>query len=68
MTRSTNEIIKEAARVLARQEKLQKEMREIERRVRELCLEYGTAERCWGLAPHHLRQAVESRTNKKIAA
>ena len=68
MTRSTNEIIKEAARVLARQEKLQKEMREIERRVRELCLEYGTAERCWGLAPHHLRQAVESRTNRKIAA
>lgn len=68
MTRSTNEIIKEAARVLARQEKLQKEMREIERRVRELCLEYGTAERCWGLAPHHLRQAVESRTSRKIAA
>lgn len=68
MTRSTNEIIKEAARVLARQEKLQKEMREIEKRVRELCLEYGSAERCWGMAPHHLRQAVEIRTNKKIAA
>lgn len=68
MTRSTNEIIKEAARVLARQEKLQKEMREVEKRVRELCLEYGSAERCWGMAPHHLRQAVEIRTNKKIAA
>lgn len=68
MTRSTNEIIKEAARVLARQEKLQKEMREIEKRVRELCLEYGSAERCWGMAPHHLRQAVEIRTNKKTAA
>jgi hypothetical protein len=68
MNRSTNEIIKEAARVLARQEKLRKETREIEQRVRELCLEYGSAERCWGVAPHHLRQAVESRTQKRIAA
>ena len=68
MTRSTNEIIKEAARVLARQDKLRKEQRELEKRVRELCLEYGSAERCWGMAPHHLRQAVESRTSRKIAA
>ncbi len=68
MNRSTDEIIKEAARVLARQEKLRKEQRDIEKRVRELCLEYGSAERCWGVAPHHLRQAVESRTKRKIAA
>lgn len=68
MTRTSNEIIKEAARVLGRQEKLRKEMREIEQRVRSLCLEFGAAERCWGLAPHHLRQAVEARTKKKIVA
>ena len=68
MNRSTDEIIKEAARVLARQEKLRKEQRDIEKRVRELCLEYGSAERCWGVAPHHLRQAVESRTKLRIAA
>lgn len=68
MTRSTNEIIKEAARVLIRQEKLRKEQREIEQRVRELCREFETAERCWGIAPHMLRQEVETRTSKKIAA
>lgn len=68
MNRSTNDILKEAARVLARQEKLRKEMRETEQRVRELCLEYGAAERCWGVAPHHLRQAVETRTKRRIAA
>ncbi len=68
MNRSTDEIIKEAARVLARQEKLRKEQRDIEKRVRELCLEYGSAERCWGVAPHHLRQAVESRAKRRIAA
>lgn len=68
MTRTSNEIIKDAERVLIRQEKLRKEMREIEQRVRSLCLEFGAAERCWGLAPHHLRQAVEARTNRKIVA
>ena len=68
MNRSTDEIIREAARVLARQDKLKREQREIEQRVRELCLEYGTAERCWGVAPHHLRQAVEVRTKRRIAA
>lgn len=68
MTRETNEIIKEAARVLAKQEKLRKEQRAIETRVRELCREYELAERCWGVAPHHLRQAVESRAKKKLAA
>lgn len=68
MNRSVNEIIKDAERVLIRQEKLRKEMREIEQRVRALCLEFGTVERCWGVAPHHLRQAVEARTNRKIVA
>jgi hypothetical protein len=68
MTRSTNDILKEAARVLARQEKLRKEQREIETRVRELCREYELAERCWGVAPHHLRQAAETRTSRKTAA
>jgi hypothetical protein len=68
MTRSTNDIIKEAARVLAKQEKLRKEQRAVEQRVRELCREYELAERCWTIAPHHLRQAVEARTKKRIAA
>lgn len=68
MTRETKDIIKEAERVLIRQEKLRKEQRALDTRVRELCLEYSTAERCWGVAPHHLRQAVEIRTNRKIAA
>jgi hypothetical protein len=68
MTRSTNEIIREAARVLAKQDKLRKEQRVLETRVRELCREFETAERCWALAPHTLRQEVEARTNRKIAA
>lgn len=68
MTRGTNEIIKEAARVLARQDKLRKEQRALDTRVRELCREFEMSERCWGLAPHMLRQEVETRTNKKIAA
>ena len=68
MTRDTNEIIKEAARVLAKQDKLRKEQRALDTRVRDLCREFEIAERCWGLAPHMLRQEVETRTNKKIAA
>jgi hypothetical protein len=68
MTRSTDEIIREAARVLSKQEKLRKEQRVLDTRVRELCREFETAERCWGLAPHMLRQEVETRTNKKIVA
>ena len=38
------------------------------RRVRELCREFETAERCWGLAPHMLRQEVETRTKKRVSA
>ena len=68
MTRDTNEIIKEAARVLAKQDKLRKEQRALDTRVRELCREFEIAELCWGLAPHMLRQEVETRTSKKIAA
>lgn len=68
MTRDTNEIIKEAARVLAKQDKLRKEQRALDTRVRDLCREFEMAERCWGLAPHMLRQEVETRTNRKIAA
>jgi hypothetical protein len=68
MTRPTNEILREAARVLAKQDKLRKEQRALDTRVRELCREFEMAERCWGLAPHMLRQEVETRTNRKIAA
>jgi hypothetical protein len=68
MTRPTNEILREAARVLAKQDKLRKEQRALDTRVRELCREFEIAERCWALAPHMLRQEVETRTNKKIAA
>lgn len=69
MTRSTNEIMREAARVFAKQEKLKREQRDVETRVRELCREYELAERCWGVAPFMLRQEVEGRrTKKRIAA
>jgi hypothetical protein len=68
MTRDTNEIIREAARVLAKQEKLRKEQRVLDTRVRELCREFELAERCWAIAPHMLRQEVETRTKKRIAA
>jgi hypothetical protein len=68
MTRSTDEIIKEAARVLSKQEKLRKEQRVLDTRVRELCREFEIAERCWALAPHMLRQEVEARTKKRISA
>lgn len=68
MTRDTNDIIREAARVLAKQEKLRKEQRVLDTRVRELCREFELAERCWAIAPHMLRQEVETRTKKRIAA
>lgn len=68
MTRSTNEIIKEAARVLARQDKLRSEQRALDQRVRELCREFEASEHCWALAPHMLRKEVELRTSKRVAA
>lgn len=68
MIRSTNEIMREAARVFAKQEKLKREQRDVETRVRELCREYELAERCWGVAPFMLRQEVETRTKRRIAA
>lgn len=68
MTRSTNDIVREAARVLAKQDKLRKEQRVLETRVRELCREFEIAERCWALAPHMLRQEVEARTKKRVSA
>jgi hypothetical protein len=68
VTRSTNDIVREAARVLAKQDKLRKEQRVLETRVRELCREFEIAERCWALAPHMLRQEVEARTKKRVSA
>jgi hypothetical protein len=40
----------------------------LDTRVRELCREFEMAERCWGLAPHMLRQEVETRIKKRISA
>lgn len=68
MTRTTNDVLKEASRVLARQEKLKREARDLEAQVRKLCLEYGQVSGMWGVAPYHLKCAVEMRLNKKIAA
>lgn len=68
MNRSIDEIIKDAARVLAKQDKLRKEQQAIDTRVRELCLEFGSVERCWAMAPHHLRNVVNTRAKKRIAA
>ena len=68
MSRDLKDIIKEAARALAKQEKLKAEARDLEAQVRKLCLEYGQAAGMWGVAPYHLKCAVETRLNKKIAA
>lgn len=64
--RTSKDIIREAARVFAKQEKLKREQRELDSRVRALCLEFGAVERAWGIAPWHLRRAVETRTKREF--
>lgn len=68
MSRDLKDILKDAEKALLRQEKLKREGRDLEKQIRQLCLEYGQAAGMWGVAPYHLKCAVETRTNRKIAA
>jgi hypothetical protein len=67
MTRRIEDIIAGAARALAENDRLRKELRNSDAEVAALCREYGDAIRLWGVAPHHLRTAVEARTGKLAA-
>jgi hypothetical protein len=59
--RLERDILADAAAVFAVQDELTNALREAEERLQALCLEYGSAMRLWGFAPHHLRRAVDAR-------
>jgi hypothetical protein len=59
--RLERDILDEAAAVFAVQDELTNALREAEDRLQSLCLEYGSAMRLWGFAPHHLRRACQAR-------
>lgn len=59
--RLERDILDEAAAVFAVQDELTNALREAEDRLQRLCLEYGSAMRLWGFAPHHLRRACQAR-------
>ena len=54
-------VLREAAKALAKNEKLRKELRESDERVRYLCRKFDEASGCRAFAPHHLRRACEAR-------
>ena len=54
-------ILIEAAFALERHERLRKEMRHSEERLRQLCRQYDQAAGTRGFAPHHLAQACKAR-------
>ena len=55
------EVLIEAAFALERHERLRKEMRHSEERLRQLCRMYDRAAGTRGFAPHHLAQACKAR-------
>lgn len=55
------EVLIEAAFALERHERLRKEMRDSEERLRKLCSQYDQAAGTRGFAPHHLAQACKAR-------
>jgi hypothetical protein len=59
--RLERDILDDAAAVFAVQDELTTALREAEERLQALCLEYGSAMRLWGFAPHHLRRACQAR-------
>lgn len=66
MTRPANEILKEAARVFAKQEKLKREQRALDDQIRALCAEFKRAENAAVFPAWGLRNVVEARTGKRF--
>ncbi len=60
-TKNPNDILREAAEVFAKHDKLDRELRLLDADLQRLCREFGEATRRWGYAPYHLRRAVEAR-------
>lgn len=54
-------VLKAAARLLRRRDRLNADLRELDDQLRALCRAYGDAARIWGVAPHHLRQSCVAR-------
>jgi len=55
------EVLIEAAFALERHERLRKEMRESEERIRKLCRKYDDVAGTWGFAPHNLANECKAR-------
>lgn len=65
-----NEILEEAAVLIAIDEEMRVQARILERKIRKLCREYDLATGTRGFAPFHMRLACEARgiLAKRIAA
>lgn len=59
-----DEIIKKAAKLFDREDKLKAQKRELDMEISILCRAYGDVMKVWGWAPHHLRDAVNRRMKK----
>lgn len=55
------EVLREAAEALKENERLRKQIRQNEDRIRKLCRKFDDASGSRGFAPYHLRNACESR-------
>lgn len=54
-------VLRAAAKALAKNERLRKELRESDERVRYLCRKFDEASGSRAFAPHHLKQACAAR-------
>jgi len=60
-TREQTRVLREAVKVLKRQEKLKAELRAHEAHLTAVCRDYGNVYKIWGFRPEHLRQACVAR-------
>lgn len=56
-----NDILRDAADELTRNERMRKALRDSDERLRRICRQYDRAAGVWGFQPHHLRRACEAR-------
>lgn len=59
-----DEIIRKAAKLFHREDKLKAQMRELDVEIREACRDYSLVMKVWGWSPQLLRSAVERRSKK----
>ena len=61
MSKSEQQVINEAAQLLAQRDMLTQQLRALDATISNCCREYGDVMRVWGVSPEHLRRAVNAR-------